>query len=166
MGPGLAASTVYLKSRVRMAEDQRGVRENTDFAPGSGYAPRLSQAELAPNALCSSGIKREYIPITANNNNNNDLSGNDYRNFELATMQPETCWQACMWDERCKAWTYVRPSVGAYPTCYLKNAYLRRHRCKRARIRCKTAWYHHSNVGVCRLGSAWKCYSQPKCRER
>lgn len=48
--------------------------------------------------------------------------GNDYRNFELDKACPELCAQQCENDNRCKAWTFVRPGVqGAKARCWLKD---------------------------------------------
>lgn len=52
-----------------------------------------------------------------------DRSGGDYRNIDVATDPTgATCKAACEGDNRCRAWTYVRPgyiSTGA--RCYLKD---------------------------------------------
>jgi hypothetical protein len=52
-----------------------------------------------------------------------DRSGGDYRNFEV---KPETdgaaCKAACEGENRCRAWTYVRPGyIGAPARCFLKS---------------------------------------------
>src|SRR5262245_21092268 len=52
--------------------------------------------------------------------NNMDLPGYDYRNFEVSS--PSRCEQICDKEERCWAWTYVRPGVqGANARCWLKD---------------------------------------------
>ena len=52
-----------------------------------------------------------------------DRTGGDYRNFEVApdpTGAP--CKAACESENRCRAWTYVRPGyIGAAARCYLKG---------------------------------------------
>jgi hypothetical protein len=58
-----------------------------------------------------------------------DRFGGDYRNFDTA---PEAagaaCQTACEADNRCRAWTYVRPGyIGASARCYLKSKITRPH---------------------------------------
>lgn len=52
-----------------------------------------------------------------------DRYGGDYRNFELASDPTgESCKKACEGENRCRAWTYVRPGY-AHPSarCFLKE---------------------------------------------
>ena len=52
-----------------------------------------------------------------------DRIGGDYRRFEI-TSNPdvEICKKACEEDNRCRAWTYVRPGYsGVAARCYLKD---------------------------------------------
>ena len=52
-----------------------------------------------------------------------DRYGSDYRSVELAEPKPELCRDECGRDERCKAYTYVKPGVqGDAPVCWLKDA--------------------------------------------
>lgn len=55
-----------------------------------------------------------------------DRIGSDYANFPLTDPDYRHCAQACSRDQRCKAWTYVRPGIQWTPTaparCYLKNS--------------------------------------------
>jgi PAN domain len=52
-----------------------------------------------------------------------DRFGGDYRNFPPRTSDPTLCEEACAYDTRCAAWSYVKPhSVkGPNPECWLKN---------------------------------------------
>lgn len=52
-----------------------------------------------------------------------DRSGGDYRHFDMpADPTGKRCQAACEAEERCRAWTYVRPGyVGTSAVCYLKN---------------------------------------------
>jgi hypothetical protein len=52
-----------------------------------------------------------------------DRTGGDYRMFELASDPTgQSCKQACEGENRCRAWTYVRPGYGqAAARCYLKD---------------------------------------------
>ena len=50
-----------------------------------------------------------------------DRPGSDYRNFDLARPDPALCEAACANDNRCKAWTWVRPGhQGSNARCWLK----------------------------------------------
>lgn len=54
---------------------------------------------------------------------NVDRPGSDYRSFELPGAQPELCQQACIAEEQCQAFTYVKPGVqGTAAYCWLKSA--------------------------------------------
>jgi hypothetical protein len=53
-----------------------------------------------------------------------DRPGFDYRSFDLPDSSPipQLCELACITDQRCSAWTYVRPGVqSASARCYLKS---------------------------------------------
>jgi PAN domain len=48
--------------------------------------------------------------------------GMDYRNFDLSAANPELCWNECLREPRCRAYTYVHPGVqGPAPRCWLKD---------------------------------------------
>jgi hypothetical protein len=52
-----------------------------------------------------------------------DRVGGDYRNFDLPRSDPDgaPCRAACEGDNRCRAWTYVRPGYGSTAArCLLK----------------------------------------------
>jgi len=52
---------------------------------------------------------------------NIDRLGMDYSNFDLPEADPELCWQACLKDSRCAAFTYVKPGIQASNArCWLK----------------------------------------------
>ena len=52
-----------------------------------------------------------------------DLSGSDYRNAVMNDKYPSTCRDLCQKEDRCKAWTWVKPGVqGLKAVCWLKNA--------------------------------------------
>jgi hypothetical protein len=52
-----------------------------------------------------------------------DRHGGDYRNFKAPPeADGQTCQDACKADNKCRAWTYLRPGYrGAGPRCYLKS---------------------------------------------
>jgi hypothetical protein len=53
-----------------------------------------------------------------------DRFGADYTSFPLPRDNPKQCEDACRSDEKCRAWTYVKPNTiqGPMPICYLKGA--------------------------------------------
>ena len=52
-----------------------------------------------------------------------DRMGSDFRDFDLAAANPELCRAACAKDQRCVAYTYVKPGVqGPSARCWLKSA--------------------------------------------
>ena len=53
---------------------------------------------------------------------NVDRSGRDYRRFNPPAANPDLCRRACEEEDRCRAYTYVRPGVqGPQAVCYLKD---------------------------------------------
>ncbi|MGC2080578.1 MAG: PAN domain-containing protein [Xanthobacteraceae bacterium] len=57
---------------------------------------------------------------------NTNMPGRDYKDFELHEG-PDYCQKACMKDEKCEAWTWVKQGLqGKLRHCWLKNAVPRR----------------------------------------
>lgn len=53
---------------------------------------------------------------------NTNRPGQDYRNFDLPSPDPKACQAACMEDEKCRAWTYIKPGVQEPSArCWLKS---------------------------------------------
>lgn len=52
-----------------------------------------------------------------------DLYGGDYYGFKLHASDPSLCQRACNSDDKCRAWTYLKPerSRDGIPACFLKN---------------------------------------------
>ena len=51
-----------------------------------------------------------------------DRPGSDYSNFNLSTADPALCATQCAQQERCQAWTYIKPGVeGPSARCWLKE---------------------------------------------
>ena len=77
------------------------------------------------DSCCTSGVKGAAVAEPRNDRleYSIDRTGGDYRAFETApnpTGKP--CAEACLADNRCRAWTYLRPGYqGAAARCYLKN---------------------------------------------
>jgi PAN domain len=51
-----------------------------------------------------------------------DRPGSDYSATDLASADPNLCYNACQADGSCAAWSYVKPGVmGPNAKCFLKN---------------------------------------------
>jgi hypothetical protein len=80
---------------------------------------------LRENECCVSGVKGGGLgenrpgPIE----HSIDRHGGDYRHFDVTSKPaPEACKKACEDEDRCRAWTYVRPGyLGPAARCYLKD---------------------------------------------
>jgi hypothetical protein len=73
---------------------------------------------------CSSGVKGTGViePRTGPEEFSVDRVGGDYKNFDYPEQSPEICKTACEGDNRCRAWTYLRPGYGTpISRCYLKE---------------------------------------------
>jgi PAN domain len=78
-----------------------------------------------PNKCCVSGVRGAGViePRKGPTEFSIDRYGGDYRNFETAPdASGAACKAACDAENRCRAWTYVRPGyLGPSARCYLKN---------------------------------------------
>jgi hypothetical protein len=95
---------------------------------GNSSAMCWLKSQVTPrveNPCCVSGIKGAGLvelrpgPIE----NAIDRTGGDYRHFDMpAKPAAEACKKACEDENRCRAWTYVRPGyLGSTARCYLKD---------------------------------------------
>lgn len=77
------------------------------------------------DVCCVSGVRGAGViePKIGETEFSIDRLGGDYRNFELpADATGAACGQACSGDNKCRAWTYVRPGyIGAPARCFLKE---------------------------------------------
>jgi hypothetical protein len=74
---------------------------------------------------CVSGVRGSAViePREVETEFSIDRVGGDYRDF-VVTVDPRgaACRSACEGDNKCRAWTYVRPGyIGVVPRCYLKS---------------------------------------------
>jgi hypothetical protein len=79
---------------------------------------------LVESRCCVAGVKggglRENRPGPIENSI--DRYGGDYREFAMPKPEVELCKKACEDENRCRAWTYVRPGyLGPSARCYLKE---------------------------------------------
>jgi hypothetical protein len=76
------------------------------------------------SACCVSGVRGAGAnePISKDSEFGIDRVGGDYRSFETdPDASGAVCAKACKDEQRCRAWTYVRPGYqGAAAHCYLK----------------------------------------------
>jgi hypothetical protein len=74
---------------------------------------------------CVSGVRGAGVvePRTGPVEYSIDRLGGDLRNFDTATdAAGAACKEACDTENKCRAWTYVRPGyIGASARCYLKD---------------------------------------------
>lgn len=84
--------------------------------------------EVTPRAedtCCVSGVRGAGVvePRTGPLEYSIDRVGGDYKNFDIPPdATGAACKAACEADNKCRAWTYVRPGYqGAGARCYLKN---------------------------------------------
>ena len=77
------------------------------------------------NECCVSGVKGAAVLEKKSNTVefSMDRTGGDYRNLEVGTdPNGGTCEAACKSEDRCRAWTYVRPGyLGPSARCFLKE---------------------------------------------
>jgi hypothetical protein len=77
------------------------------------------------DACCVSGVKGAGVlePKTGKLEFSIDRTGGDYRNMEVKSeANGAECEAACKAEDRCRAWTYVRPGyLGASARCFLKE---------------------------------------------
>jgi len=77
------------------------------------------------DTCCSSGVKGAGViePRTGPVEFSTDRFGGDYRNFEVKPPAAEdACRAACEGENRCRAWTYLRPGyAGPAARCFLKE---------------------------------------------
>jgi len=87
-----------------------------NFAPGRMEDPCCVSAAK----IVAAGWQPPPPPLGAFDLNMTYVSG-DYRDFELEA-RPELCRDSCLAEERCVAFTYVKPGPGARKAhCWLKN---------------------------------------------
>ncbi len=77
------------------------------------------------NECCVSGVKGAAVLEKKSDTVefSMDRTGGDYRNLEVGTDPAgATCEAACKSEDRCRAWTYVRPGyLGTSARCFLKE---------------------------------------------
>jgi hypothetical protein len=73
------------------------------------------------NGCCTSGVKASAA-ILLTKEAGVDRTGGDYRNFDLTIADADLCRAACGTEQKCAAYTYVKPGVqGARARCWLKT---------------------------------------------
>ena len=74
--------------------------------------------------LSTAPLPPDPTPPTPPLEHNIDRPGNDYYSTDLPSAKPEQCEALCKGDNRCRAFTYVKPGFhqGPRPRCWLKSA--------------------------------------------
>jgi hypothetical protein len=95
--------------------------------PGGGFTEQEGGPMCCEDAAAMAGYPTSFCGGHGggrlNMENNVDLHGQDYRNFDLTRPSPELCRDACGSDPNCKAYTYVKPGVqGPNARCWLKSS--------------------------------------------
>lgn len=77
------------------------------------------QVPVAPAKPAPAPVER----VDAGMENDVDRPGSDYDKFHIDDQRPDRCQSECVrQNDRCKAWTYVRPGIQhKYAVCYLKS---------------------------------------------
>ncbi|TAK48505.1 MAG: apple domain-containing protein [Xanthobacteraceae bacterium] len=77
------------------------------------------------STCCESGVRGAGVvePRSGGIEAATDRPGGDYRHFDVKGEGPvDACRNACTADNKCRAWTYVRPGyMGTPARCYLKS---------------------------------------------
>jgi PAN domain len=97
----------------------------TDIAGSAVCWLKNSLPARVPDNCCVSGVRGAGVVEPRNGaiETSIDRAGGDYRNFDLKSGEgDEACKLACAGDNKCRAWTYVRPGyVGREAHCFLKK---------------------------------------------
>ncbi len=113
----------------RCERDARCRAWNFSYPRTKGVAAICSLKNSVPPPLaddcCVSGVRGAGIaePRLRGVEFGIDRLGGDYRNFEVPPQRAgNSCEIACKGDNKCRAWTYVRPGyINANARCYLKD---------------------------------------------
>ena len=93
--------------------------------PGATCWLKSQVTARVENSCCVSGVKGAGVPERTSGaiEFSIDRTGGDYRNMEVKTdATGAVCAQACESEQRCRAWTYVRPGyLGPSARCFLKE---------------------------------------------
>jgi hypothetical protein len=90
-------------------------------ALGATYPPIGEPCFTGRKELCCTEVADPKPVFGGWSGANIDRPGGDYKNFDLNGEYPSDCRDACSKDQKCQAWTYVRPGVqGPKARCWLK----------------------------------------------
>jgi hypothetical protein len=97
----------------------------TNAAGGAVCWLKSSVPSRIQDSCCVSGVRGAGVVEPRNGavETSIDRFGGDYRNFALKSDDgDEACKEACVGDNKCRAWTYARPGyVGSDAYCFLKK---------------------------------------------
>jgi TPR repeat protein len=115
----------------RLYEDGQGVPKDLGKAAelyqkagNKGYRPAIENLKRLSGQTPTPAATAKPQPGMSDMEWDTDRFGADYTGFSLPTDNPKQCEDACRSDEKCRAWTYVKPNTirGPKPMCYLKSA--------------------------------------------
>ena len=93
--------------------------------PGAMCWLKNQVTQRTEDACCVSGVKGAGVlePKTGKLEFSIDRTGGDYRNMDVkADPTGSECEATCKGEDRCRAWTYVRPGyLGPSARCFLKE---------------------------------------------
>ncbi|MBV9564526.1 MAG: PAN domain-containing protein [Bradyrhizobium sp.] len=97
----------------------------TDPAVGAICWLKSNVPARLPSSCCVTGVRGAGVVEPRNGavETSIDRAGGDYHNFELKKDDSdEACKEACITDNKCRAWTYARAGyVGKEARCFLKK---------------------------------------------
>jgi hypothetical protein len=107
----------YVKPGIQAENAKCWLKENV---------PAPTPDENCVSGVMGAGVSGRGTPMSSSQTFNMemdiDLPGDDYRDLDLSSPDPNLCARACMAEEQCKAWTYVKPGIQAENArCWLKD---------------------------------------------
>jgi hypothetical protein len=121
--PAICAQRCDREGRCRAWAFRYPTGDNTS---GAGVCwLKSSVPQRVEDSCCASGVRGAGViePLGGAVEFSIDRYGGDYRHFELTPDSTgKACLAACEADNKCRAWTYVRPGYGTSTArCFLKN---------------------------------------------
>ena len=112
-------STVELETFVR----RHGSSPEADYARSRLADLKKQVAATTPTPTPPPRLSAKPGPATSPTFEfDTDRPGSDYTNFDLSGADPALCASQCTQQERCLAWTYIKPGVqGPLARCWLKD---------------------------------------------
>jgi PAN domain len=85
----------------------------------------MRQFRIAPLVVLVLLLQLPHASLAQKLEENTNRPGSDFRDFDLPSPDPLLCQKACVEDEQCRSFTYLKPNTGPgspqTPHCWLKN---------------------------------------------